>query len=45
MFEFPASKLKQGYGDAIVYVLQASVDLVFSQKDFAFKKPIHALDE
>ena len=44
-FEFGPSKLKQGYGDACIYVLQTLVDLVIAQSKIQFGAPIHKLDE
>jgi intraflagellar transport protein 57 len=44
-FEHGPAKLKQGYGDAVIYVLQAMVDILFNEKKFQYKKPVQKSDE
>jgi estrogen-related receptor beta like 1 len=43
-FEFGPAKLKQGYGDGCIFVLQSLTDQVM-EKVPGFKKPIHSMDE
>jgi estrogen-related receptor beta like 1 len=44
-FDYGAAKLKQGYGDAVIYVLGSLVDLVMQEKKFSFKNTVHKADE
>ncbi|KAJ3310703.1 Intraflagellar transport protein 57 [Blyttiomyces sp. JEL0837] len=44
-FEFGPHKLKQGYGEAIIYALQAGVDKAIQTSGFAFQKPVHKVDD
>ena len=44
-FEYGAAKLKQGFGEAVVYALQALADKAIKSKGIVFQKPIHKLDE
>ena len=44
-FEFGPTKLKQGYGEACIYVLQSLVDLAVSHLKISFGAPIHKIDE
>ena len=44
-FDFPPGKLKQGHGDAVLYAIQAMVDLVLDTIKFKFQKPAHKVDE
>ncbi len=44
-FEFGPTKLKQGYGEAAIYVLQSLVDLAFAHLKINLQPPVHRLDE
>ena len=44
-FEYGPLKLKQGYGEAIIYVLQNLIDKSLKSMGFSFLKPIHRQDE
>ncbi|KAJ3043813.1 Intraflagellar transport protein 57 [Rhizophlyctis rosea] len=44
-FEYGPNKLKQGYGEAIIYVLQALVDRAMEAIGFKFESPIHKVDD
>jgi estrogen-related receptor beta like 1 len=44
-FEHGPAKLKQGWGDAVIYILQSIVDAIFTSKEYVFKKPIQKTDE
>ena len=44
-FEFGLTKLKQGYGDACIYVLQSLADLAMAHTKIPFGAPIHKIDE
>ncbi|KAJ3056522.1 Intraflagellar transport protein 57 [Rhizophlyctis rosea] len=44
-FEYGPNKLKQGYGEAIIYVLQALVDKALAASGFKFENPVHTVDD
>nr|KAJ3422383.1 Intraflagellar transport protein 57 [Polyrhizophydium stewartii] len=44
-FEFAPVKLRQAYGDAVLYVLQVLVDMAMAEARFTFQKPVHKIDE
>lgn len=44
-FEFGPNRLKQGYGEAIVSILQKLVDRALNLANFSFQKPIHKNDD
>ncbi|KAI8923781.1 intra-flagellar transport protein 57 [Entophlyctis helioformis] len=44
-FEYAPVKLKQAYGDAVIYVLQMLVDTALNTARFTFQKPVHKIDD
>ena len=44
-FEYGPLKLKQGYGEAVVYALQSLADKAFKSKGIHLQKPNHKSDE
>ncbi|KAI8618712.1 intra-flagellar transport protein 57 [Chytriomyces sp. MP71] len=44
-FDYGPHKLKQGYGEAVVYAIQSVVDKVVAQSGFVFQKPTHKVDD
>eukprot|EP00033_Pygsuia_biforma_P002129 GCRY01002363.1.p1 GENE.GCRY01002363.1~~GCRY01002363.1.p1 ORF type:complete len:437 (+),score=137.97 GCRY01002363.1:188-1498(+) len=38
--DFPASKIKQGYGEAVCEILNQLCDLALKQRGFAFQRPV-----
>ncbi|KAI9352280.1 intra-flagellar transport protein 57 [Zopfochytrium polystomum] len=44
-FEFGPHKLKQGYGDAVVFSLQVLTDKLIQHRGVAFTKPVHKVDD
>ncbi|KAI9014928.1 intra-flagellar transport protein 57 [Gaertneriomyces semiglobifer] len=44
-FDQGLNKLKQGHGDAIIYVLQTLVDRVLAKSGFVFKPPVHKVED
>jgi estrogen-related receptor beta like 1 len=44
-FEYGPTKLKQAYGEACIYVLQALVDTALVNLKVSFLNPIHKVDE
>ncbi|KAI8843317.1 Intraflagellar transport protein 57 [Chytriomyces hyalinus] len=45
VFEYGPHKLKQGYGEAVLFALQSLVDRVLAQSGFVFQKPTHKIDD
>jgi intraflagellar transport protein 57 len=44
-FEYGPHKLKQGYGEAVIYALQMMVDKAVQSLGITFQKPVHKADE
>ncbi|KAI8911659.1 intra-flagellar transport protein 57 [Gorgonomyces haynaldii] len=44
-FDFGPAKLKQGYGEAVLYALQSVVDLAITESKLGLKKPVQRLDD
>lgn len=44
-FDFGPLKLKAGYGEVVLFALQALVDKAIVSKGLTFGKPVHKLDE
>jgi estrogen-related receptor beta like 1 len=44
-FEFGPIKLRQGFGEAVLYVLNALSDKALQSMRYKFKKPVHRSDE
>ncbi|KAI8894340.1 intra-flagellar transport protein 57 [Globomyces pollinis-pini] len=44
-FEFGPSKLKQGYGEGCIYILQCLVDMAIIHQKIVFHSPIHKVDD
>ncbi|EGF81022.1 hypothetical protein BATDEDRAFT_33198 [Batrachochytrium dendrobatidis JAM81] len=44
-FDYPPTKLKQGYGEAVLFSLQSLVDMAMVSTKFVFQKPIHKIDD
>ncbi|KAG5460416.1 MAG: intra-flagellar transport protein 57-domain-containing protein [Olpidium bornovanus] len=43
--DFPPAKLRQGYGDAVLYVLLSLVDRALTATGFKFEKPVHKVED
>eukprot|EP00842_Homolaphlyctis_polyrhiza_P000369 jgi/Hompol1/1332/HPOL_002682-RA len=44
-FEYPPVKLKQGHGDAVLYVIQMLTEMAMTTTRFTFQKPVHKIDD
>ncbi|KAI9146524.1 intra-flagellar transport protein 57-domain-containing protein [Paraphysoderma sedebokerense] len=44
-FDHPPTKLRQGNGEAVIYVLNAVLNLALKRTGFVFKKPVHKQEE
>ena len=44
-FEFGPTKLKQGYGEACIYVLQTLVDLAIVKQKVKYLAPVHSQND
>jgi len=40
-FDYGPNKIKQGYGDAIIYILVTLADKALESKKFVYQKPVH----
>jgi len=44
-FDYGPNKIKQGYGEAIIYILVTLADKALESKKFVYQKPIHLSNE
>ncbi|KAJ3072594.1 Intraflagellar transport protein 57 [Podochytrium sp. JEL0797] len=44
-FEYGPHKLKQGYGEAVIFAIQSVIDKVVTSSGFVFQKPTHKVDD
>ncbi len=44
-FDYGPTKIRQGYGEAVQYVLQSLVEVAMNNVKFVYQKPVHKMEE